>query len=259
MMGVGPNETLAPGGAFLIDPTTGAIVAHILPQVFFRDLAASPDGLFLYGVQDWPESSGVRFMRIDARTGVVLSEQTLHPVVGPDTLIEEWSLAYAALPTDFYRAERCSSCPAARCIGRRASPRPAARRAIRARLRRRFDDGSVVAPRRSRYGTMLALDRPQWSESLRLASAVGRPKMQPQSVVSRVDRLERRVDSLEALPGQVAHLELLFLELRDEMRAGFSALRAEMGTEVGASGPKCRREMRACALRFAQETRRLAT
>lgn len=47
------------------------------------------------------------------------------------------------------------------------------------------------------------------------------------SLDERVDMLERRVEILEQLPGRVTALETQIVQLRDEMRAEFSAARAE--------------------------------
>ena len=90
-----------PVGAFLVDPKTGTVVRHILPDVFFRDLIASHDGRFLYGIEDWPRGDPVRFMRIDAGTGAVTAERILHPARGSGGLVEEWALAYADVPAAF--------------------------------------------------------------------------------------------------------------------------------------------------------------
>ena len=51
--------------------------------------------------------------------------------------------------------------------------------------------------------------------------------MSPESLRVRVERLERRVDILEQLPDRVSALEAQIVRLRDEMRSGFSATRAE--------------------------------
>jgi hypothetical protein len=52
--------------------------------------------------------------------------------------------------------------------------------------------------------------------------------MQQRSVIERVEILERKVESLERLPERVTAVELQLVQLRDEMRAEFSATRAEM-------------------------------
>ena len=52
--------------------------------------------------------------------------------------------------------------------------------------------------------------------------------MQQRSVIERVEILERKVEVLERLPERVTGVELQLVQLRDEMRAEFSATRAEM-------------------------------
>ena len=52
--------------------------------------------------------------------------------------------------------------------------------------------------------------------------------MQQRSVIERVEILERTVEVLERLPERVTGVELQLVQLRDEMRAEFSAMRAEM-------------------------------
>jgi hypothetical protein len=57
--------------------------------------------------------------------------------------------------------------------------------------------------------------------------------MPPQTVESRLDSLEKRVTTLERLPVRIDGLTLQVSQLRAEMRAGFSAVRSEIG-ELGA-------------------------
>jgi len=51
--------------------------------------------------------------------------------------------------------------------------------------------------------------------------------MAQESLEVRVDMLERRVELLEQLPERVTALEVQIVQLRDEMRAEFSATRAD--------------------------------
>ena len=51
--------------------------------------------------------------------------------------------------------------------------------------------------------------------------------MPQKSLEERVDMLERRVELLEQLPARVTALEVQIVQLRDELRAEFSATRAE--------------------------------
>ena len=52
--------------------------------------------------------------------------------------------------------------------------------------------------------------------------------MPPQTLESRIESLEHRVTRLEELPGRIDDLTLQVSQLRTEMRAEFSAVRAEM-------------------------------
>ena len=54
--------------------------------------------------------------------------------------------------------------------------------------------------------------------------------MSPQPVESRIETLEYRVTTLEELPGRIDDLTLQVSQLRTEMSAEFSAVRAEMAT-----------------------------
>jgi hypothetical protein len=64
--------------------------------------------------------------------------------------------------------------------------------------------------------------------------------MQPQPLERRIERLEQRVTVLGELPGRIDRLELQFVQLREEMRGEFSALRGESL----AGDEQTRREMR---------------
>ena len=54
--------------------------------------------------------------------------------------------------------------------------------------------------------------------------------MPPQTLESRIGSLEHRVTTLEELPGRIDDLTLQVSQLRSEMRAEFSAVRADMAT-----------------------------
>ena len=64
------------------------------------------------------------------------------------------------------------------------------------------------------------------------------------SLPERVAILEEKVDSLAALPARVAGLESQVLQLRDEMRAGFSAIRSEFETTIRSALAAFRDEFR---------------
>ncbi len=82
-----------PGGAFLIDPQTGKLKAHIAPELHFAQLISSADGRTLYGIElgraNW---SSVALVRLDLETGQTLSRQELAPDV--------WSLDLANIPEE---------------------------------------------------------------------------------------------------------------------------------------------------------------
>ena len=52
--------------------------------------------------------------------------------------------------------------------------------------------------------------------------------MQERSAIERIEILERKVEVLERLPERVTAVELQLMQLRDDMRAEFSATRAEL-------------------------------
>jgi len=61
--------------------------------------------------------------------------------------------------------------------------------------------------------------------------------VQERSVIERIHGLAQKVAALEGLPAQVNAVELQILQLREEVRAEFSATRGEMqGTEEGLRG-----------------------
>ena len=52
--------------------------------------------------------------------------------------------------------------------------------------------------------------------------------MPQQTLALRVDSLERQMDELAVLPGRVAALESQVVQLRNEIKAEFSAVRADL-------------------------------
>ena len=52
--------------------------------------------------------------------------------------------------------------------------------------------------------------------------------MQPRSLEQRVTMLEEQMQELRELPARVAGVELQILQLRDDVRDGFSAIRDEV-------------------------------
>jgi hypothetical protein len=76
-------------------------------------------------------------------------------------------------------------------------------------------------------------------------------EMQERSIVERVEVLERKVEELETLPDRVTRVELQLVQLRDEMRGEFSAIRGGAGEDLTLS--TLRQEIRA----IKEETRRV--
>jgi len=66
-----------------------------------------------------------------------------------------------------------------------------------------------------------------------------------QTLTNRVEVLERKVESLEKLPERMDLLELQFLQFREEVRAEFSATRAELRAEIRAGDEQTRVDLRA--------------
>ncbi len=71
-----------PGGYALADPDTGAVLGRFAPAMHFRQMVASEDGRYVYGLDvgdvAWKE---VRIVKLNAATGQVLAERTLEPDV----------------------------------------------------------------------------------------------------------------------------------------------------------------------------------
>jgi len=68
-----------PGGAYRIEPSTGAVLHHVAPLLHFWGLILSPDGRVLYGLDvgdpDWQTTA--RLVKIDAENGSILGERLL--------------------------------------------------------------------------------------------------------------------------------------------------------------------------------------
>jgi hypothetical protein len=80
-----------PGGAWVLDPATGTLLAHIAGNFYFSELVADRETGELYGLSlDDPNwRSGVKLVRIDAEDGTVLQSRLLEP--------DFWRIAYAPL------------------------------------------------------------------------------------------------------------------------------------------------------------------
>ena len=79
--------------------------------------------------------------------------------------------------------------------------------------------------------------------------------MQDRSFVERLEIVEKKVESLETLPARVSAVELQIVQLRQDMNAGFSAIRddiravdesirADLRAEIRAGDEETRRFMR---------------
>jgi hypothetical protein len=68
-----------PGGAWIVDPSTGQLTKQIAPNLHFADLIASEGGSEFYGLApgDAHWQSPVELVRIDAHTGEVLGSRML--------------------------------------------------------------------------------------------------------------------------------------------------------------------------------------
>jgi len=82
-------------------------------------------------------------------------------------------------------------------------------------------------------------------------------------LTQRVEILEQKVERLETLPARVAAVEWQILQLRDEMRTGFSAVGQEMAvmrddlrTELKSTAESLHAEIRAEIRSGDEETRR---
>ena len=83
--------------------------------------------------------------------------------------------------------------------------------------------------------------------------------MPSQTLANRVAILEHKMQSLEGLPDRVASLELQIVQFRAEVRAEFSALRADMsglGESLGGESKSLAETLRAEIRAGDEETRR---
>jgi hypothetical protein len=95
-----------PGGFVFADPGSGGVTGRFASDLTFRRMVASPDGLYLYGLDvGSPAWRRVRIVKIEARTGQVVAEKSLDPDVWylttgqiPDEIRGHLDLA-AILPT----------------------------------------------------------------------------------------------------------------------------------------------------------------
>ena len=68
------------GGVYLIDPASGAVVAHLAPSLYFTRLEASRDGTELFGIELGPSMAKYtsRLIRLDPGSGKILASRELN-------------------------------------------------------------------------------------------------------------------------------------------------------------------------------------
>jgi hypothetical protein len=68
------------GGVYLIDPASGAVVAHLAPSLYFLRLEASRDGTELFGIEVGPSIAKYtsRLIRLDPGSGKILASRELN-------------------------------------------------------------------------------------------------------------------------------------------------------------------------------------
>jgi hypothetical protein len=80
-----------PGGAWIVDPSSGTLLAHVAPDLYFSELVADREEGELYGISvgdpNW--RSGVELVRMDAQGGTILQSRILEN--------DFWRIAFAPL------------------------------------------------------------------------------------------------------------------------------------------------------------------
>jgi len=79
------------GGAWIVDPESGALLAHVAPDLYFSELVADHDQGELYGISTDDPSwrMGVKLVRMDAQDGSILNSRVLES--------DFWRIAFARL------------------------------------------------------------------------------------------------------------------------------------------------------------------
>jgi hypothetical protein len=82
-----------PGGAWILDPSSGSLLAHVAPDLYFSELIADREKGELYGlsVGDPGWGSRVELVRMDAQNGTILQSRVLES--------DYWRIAFAPLRT----------------------------------------------------------------------------------------------------------------------------------------------------------------
>jgi len=82
-----------PGGVWLLDPSSGSLLAHVATEFYFSELVADRENGELYGLSvgepDW--LNGIELVRIDARDGSILRSRVLES--------DFWSISFGSLRT----------------------------------------------------------------------------------------------------------------------------------------------------------------
>jgi hypothetical protein len=80
-----------PGGAWIVEPSSGSLLAHVAPNLYFSELVADREEDELYGISvgdpNW--RSGIDLVRIDAQDGTILQSRVLEN--------DFWRIAFAPL------------------------------------------------------------------------------------------------------------------------------------------------------------------
>ena len=80
------------GGVFVINPSSGEVISHVMPAIQFSRLAVSGDGRNLYGIDsgqlEW--KGPIRLLKLDTERGSIVAQRTL------DT--DVWFIAAARVP-----------------------------------------------------------------------------------------------------------------------------------------------------------------
>jgi hypothetical protein len=97
-----------PGGVLEIEASTGSVLSHIAPSIYFGRLAIAADGEHVYGIAISGGWTGIRLVEIDRKSGEVVAEQRLEDDV--------WNIALAQIPAGliprgYVRPSDCSKPP----------------------------------------------------------------------------------------------------------------------------------------------------
>jgi hypothetical protein len=82
-----------PGGVWLLDPSSGSLLAHVATEFYFSELVTDRENGELYGIslRDPTWGRGIELVRMDARDGTILQSRVLES--------DYWRIAFAPLRT----------------------------------------------------------------------------------------------------------------------------------------------------------------